>query len=92
MSETICTRLLISGRVQGVGYRFSTVREAEKLGVVGWVRNLPSTQVEAVLEGDRPQVEQMISWCERGPGGAIVDRVEVESRPPEGFASFEIRY
>jgi len=69
--------VLISGRVQGVYYRDYTRREAEKLGVKGWVRNLPDGRVEAIFEGLDEAVEKMISWCHRGSPRAEVTKVEV---------------
>jgi acylphosphatase len=69
--------LLISGIVQGVGYRWSCRRAAQGIGVVGWVRNLPDGRVEAVAQGSRGQVEQLIAWCHRGPEEASVTDIAV---------------
>ena len=82
----------MSGRVQGVWFRGSMQREAHAAGVGGWVRNLPDGRVEAVIEGTADQVERMLAWCRRGPGGARVDDVAVHDEPPEGVAEFEIAY
>ncbi len=76
--KKVRAHLLISGRVQGVFYRFSTKRMADKLGVKGWVRNLPDGRVEAVFEGDEEAVRRMISWCWVGPPGARVTDIKVE--------------
>ena len=70
-------RLLISGIVQGVGYRWSCSREAKGRGLAGWVRNLPDGRVEALLQGTREQVEGMIKWCYRGPSEAQVSDIAV---------------
>ena len=70
-------RLLISGLVQGVGYRFYCRREAQGRSLVGWVRNLPDGRVEALLQGPREQVEGMIKWCYRGPEEARVSDIAV---------------
>lgn len=85
-------RLLISGQVQGVFFRESTRREAERLGVSGWVRNVPDGRVEAVLDGPAHAVNELVHWCRQGPPAAKVDRVErfdepgPEPGPPEaGF-------
>ncbi|MDB9311698.1 acylphosphatase [Spirulina sp. CS-785/01] len=82
----------ISGKVQGVGFRFSTVNQAQSLGITGWVRNLSDGRVEAVLEGKPLDVEKMIHWCHSGPPGAIVKDVEHEYRSVKGFKNFETRY
>ena len=74
-------RVLITGRVQGVLFRESTRREADRLGVSGWVRNLPDGRVEALFEGLPAAVDQLVRWCHHGPDGAVVDSVE---RIPEG--------
>jgi acylphosphatase len=85
--------LLIAGRVQGVAYRQSTVDEARRLGLAGWVRNLPDGRVEAVAEGDRAQVEALVAWCRRGPRLARVDAVAVIWEEPRGDAGpFDIAW
>src|SRR5689334_21855407 len=62
----------LKGRVQGVGFRFATADQARALGLNGWVRNLASGGVEAVFEGPRSRVVDMVRWCEDGPPGAYV--------------------
>ncbi len=89
--ERIHAHTLISGHVQGVGYRFSTRDAATRLGLQGWVRNLPDGRVEAVFEGDRNQIEKMLRWCYQGPPGARVQDVKVGYAAPEGLRGFEIR-
>lgn len=84
-------RVFISGKVQGVGYRFSTRQEARKLGLKGWVRNLPDFRVEAVLYGEITAVEAMIAWCYNGPSAAVVKEVTVEPIEIEITNNFEIR-
>lgn len=84
--------VLISGLVQGVGYRFSTASEARRRHLAGWVRNLSDGRVEAVFEGDRSGVMQMLEWCQRGPVGAVVKEARAEYGAPEGIQSFEIRH
>ena len=86
--ETIRRRVLISGRVQGVGFRWSCRRMAESQGVSGWCRNLPDGRVEAVFEGDRAAVEQALSWCKAGPSSAIVTAVDVTPEMPQGERGF----
>ncbi len=70
-------RLRITGRVQGVFFRESTRREATRLGLQGWVRNLDDGSVEAVVQGPAADVETMVQWCHRGPQLARVDSVQV---------------
>ena len=83
----------ISGRVQGVFFRSNTRNMAEKLGLTGWVRNLPDGRVEAVFEGEESSVKEVIEWCHRGPSYASVSDVEVKFRRATGeFDRFEIRY
>ena len=83
-------RVSISGHVQGVFFRTSCAGLAERLGVSGWVRNVPGGGVEAVFEGSERSVEQMVTWCEEGPPHARVDRVHREEEPPSGEAGFRI--
>jgi len=87
--EQIRVHVFVSGRVQGVGYRYSTVNEAQRLGVNGWVRNLPDGRVEAVFEGSRKLVEEIIRWCHKGPTAAVVKDVAVEDEELEGLRGFE---
>jgi acylphosphatase len=77
-------RLVIAGRVQGVAFRQSTVDEARRRGLAGWVRNRPDGRVEVVAEGPRPDVEGLAAWCRRGPRLARVDDVTVTWEEPRG--------
>lgn len=95
MSEVKAT-LLIKGRVQGVYFRAHTQEVAQKLGLRGYVRNLPLRRVEAVFIGPRETVEQAIAWCHQGPPRAEVSEVMVSWADPDpemaNLAGFEIRY
>ena len=84
-------RVVVSGQVQGVGFRQSCGRQAASAGVTGWVRNESDGTVLAVLEGPDQAVAKMIDWCRRGPGAAQVTSVEVTEEPPEGCAGFDVR-
>ncbi|MBU3954172.1 MAG: DNA polymerase IV [Proteobacteria bacterium] len=93
MSETIGIKVNISGRVQGVFFRAQTQTAARQLTLSGYVKNLSNGSVEAVFQGDKQAVSQMVEWCRKGPPGARVDRVLTESVPPmPDCDSFEIRY
>jgi acylphosphatase len=82
----------VSGRVQGVWFRQSTVREAAAKGLAGWVRNLDSGhEVEAVFEGPRPQVDEMLAWIAHGPELATVEHVETAWEDPAGETGFGLR-
>ncbi|BAY21566.1 putative acylphosphatase [Calothrix sp. NIES-2100] len=89
--KLIRAHVLISGRVQGVGYRYATVDTASQLGLTGWVRNLPDSRVEAVFEGAREVVEDMVRWCHGGPPAAVVQNIVVDYEEPEGLRGFEVR-
>jgi len=86
-------RLRISGRVQGVGFRFSAFDEARRLGVTGWVRNTADGAVELVAEGDHPHLQRLLAWSHAGPPGALVTDVETQWLSPTGeFDAFRIRH
>lgn len=79
----------VLGRVQGVYFRVAAQREAEQLGLRGWVRNVRDGSVEAVAEGEEAQVARFLAWCRRGPPAAAVVEVEATTSSPtdlpEGF-------
>ncbi len=89
--ERARTHVLIRGRVQGVGFRYSTLIEAQRLGLAGWVRNVGYDTVEAVFEGPRADLEDMIGWCHRGPPMARVESVDVAWAASEGETGFSFR-
>jgi acylphosphatase len=91
MSERRARRLRIHGHVQGVFYRESMRREAQRLGVTGWVRNRSDGTVEAHVEGTPAMLEAMFAWAGRGPEEARVTRVDAADAALEGAASFEKR-
>ena len=83
--------VFVDGRVQGVGFRQSAAREATRLGLQGWVRNLPDGRVEAVYEGTRDAVEEMVAWSRRGPAWAMVTDIVVHDEEPKGERGFSGR-
>ena len=88
--ERTAKRLLITGRVQGVGFRFYLQRKARELGLTGWVRNCRDGSVEAVIQGSAEAVETMIAWARRGPASAVVAGVQVTDATGD-YAGFETR-
>ena len=83
-------RAIVTGRVQGVGYRFFAERSARELHVRGWVRNLPDGSVETVAEGEEQEVARFLDRLRQGPRGALVERLSEEEAAVQGFSSFEI--
>ena len=91
MAERAC-HVIAHGRVQGVFYRASTVRQAQALGISGWVRNCHDGTVEAVLAGPAPAVEEMLRWMARGPRAARVERLAINEHDgdvADGFVTRE---
>ena len=86
-------RVVVRGRVQGVGFRFFTQRQASRLGVRGWVRNRADGSVEAQLEGDAPAVDALLASLRKGPSHASVSHLELRESESESEAldAFEIR-
>lgn len=84
-------RVVAHGHVQGVFFRDSTRREAERRGVAGWARNTPDGTVEAVFEGPDDAVEAMVAFVRGGPGHASVSSVDVTDEAPEGLTGFDVR-
>ena len=88
----VARRYVISGRVQGVGFRFFTEAAAAREGVHGWVRNLPDGRVEIAAEGDAESVERFERQIQHGPPGARVSHVQRDEELPEGRQSgFSVR-
>ena len=87
--------IVVSGRVQGVGYRASACDKAKSLGITGWVRNLPEGTVEILAEGDEPSIAAFINWCRNGPRWARIDDVqvsdEVSKEDSSGYSVFIIK-
>ncbi|MBA2546145.1 MAG: acylphosphatase [Solirubrobacterales bacterium] len=84
-------RAVVSGRVQGVGFRDATVARARKQGVLGWVRNAEDGSVHVHAEGDWDAVEGLVAFLRKGPRGAAVEGVELEEVKAEGHEQFAVR-
>lgn len=87
---TITRRFTVRGEVQGVGFRWAAQGEADRLGLVGRVRNRPDGAVELVAQGDRPAMDEFATWLEEGPRWAKVSDVDAEPVDPIEADSFEI--
>lgn len=84
-------RVVAHGLVQGVFFRDTTHRLAQRHGVAGWVRNTSEGTVEAVFEGEPEAVERLVAFVREGPPGAVVERVEVVAEDDEGLSGFAVR-
>mgnify|MGYP002356675458 CR=1 FL=1 len=90
--QKTAVHVFISGRVQGVGYRYSTLYKAQSLGITGWVRNTYDSKVEAFFEGDENAVEEMLRWCQSGPSMAFVSNIDLRRKTYSGeFRDFSIK-
>ena len=83
-------RVVVSGDVQGVGYRYTMRMVAREVGVTGWVRNRRDGSVEAEVEGSDAQVDEVLAWMAEGPPGAQVDSARVTDAEPQGDRRFEV--
>jgi acylphosphatase len=84
---------IVHGRVQGVSFRYYAKIEADRLGLTGWVRNLPDGTVEATASGPREALDSLVRWLRHGPSGARVTGVEVDwIDDPQTFEAFDIRH
>ncbi|GAA1448417.1 acylphosphatase [Mycobacterium cookii] len=82
----------VTGRVQGVSFRWCTQEQAQRLGVAGWVRNEPDGSVLLHAEGDDDAVDALVAWCRTGPSMARVTDVAVRDAAPSGATSFDVGY
>lgn len=91
--ETVRAHVWIAGRVQGIGFRAATRDRARRAGLDGWVHNCEDGRVEAVFQGSRGAVQQLVSWCYSGPPAAQVERVELSWEDPDPTeGGFSIRW
>jgi len=82
----------VFGKVQGVGYRFNTKAEADKLGLAGFVRNDPDGSVYIEVEGPEKRILEFINWCKDGPEFGRVKRIETEAGKVKNLSDFKIQY
>ena len=88
----IARHLIISGRVQGVAFRYTLIAEARQCRLVGWVRNTPDDNVETVIQGAEKEVDALVQWCRRGPPAADVTGLTVtDIKPDPSLQTFERR-
>jgi len=93
MAEKASVHIFVSGRVQGVYFRENARKKAQELGVFGWIRNLIDGRVEAVFEGEKRNVEEIVNWAKRGPIWAKVEDIQINWQDYKGeFNNFEIKY
>jgi acylphosphatase len=83
--------ILISGYVQGVGFRYHTRKNALSFNLTGFVRNNPDGSVYTEVEGEEAMVNKFVDWCSKGPSMAEVENIKIEASPLKGFSSFEIQ-
>jgi acylphosphatase len=85
-------KVIISGKVQKVGYRSLALKRAKEYHLMGWVMNLPTGEVEMILQGDETKIEAMLRWCNKGPETALVEKIDFEEiKTFEEFKIFEIK-
>ena len=86
-------RLFVSGHVQGVFFRASTRAKAKQLELTGWVKNLEGGEVEAVFEGKKENVDELIKWARRNPGLSRIDKLKISEEPYKGeFEEFKVKF
>lgn len=91
-AEKVQKQIYISGRVQGVGFRAFIRRQAAEFKIKGWAKNLTDGRVEAVIEGKKENIKQMIKQLKRGPSFAKVENVEINNKSLSHFNDFEIKF
>ena len=83
--------VIVTGRVQGVCFRYATHRQALAIGVTGWVKNLPDGSVQTCIQGEETTVKQLLDWLHDGPPNARVDQIEIDRQEYiEEFNGFQI--
>lgn len=91
MTDKLLYKIHVSGHVQGVGFRWSALREARNCGINGFVKNLSDGRVYIEAEGSEIQLSTFVEWCKKGPGFGFVDSVTVDVSTPVNYADFRIQ-
>lgn len=92
MSEKKLYRIHVKGKVQGVGFRWNSARQARTLGITGFARNMPDGSVYIEAEGFKDMLDEYLGWCRSGPVFSYVDSVEFEEDSPAGYTEFSIEH
>jgi acylphosphatase len=92
MEKKFLYKIHITGKVQGVGFRWNAAREARNIGLTGYVKNMPDGSVYIEAEGKPEHLNAFIEWCRKGPGLSIVESVETETCPPVNYQDFRIEF
>ena len=83
----------VTGRVQGVGFRYYTQKQAKLFGLTGWVKNLPDGSVQVLVQGEKPEIETFVDYLRIGPSMARVQNVSISKiEQAEDFVEFNVRY
>ena len=90
MISRLLYRIKVTGQVQGVGFRWYAASEARKLGITGYVKNIPDGSVYIEAEGRQDRLDRYVEWCRRGPGFSEVDDIVVKKAEPAGYKEFRI--
>jgi acylphosphatase len=91
MAEKLLYKIHVSGHVQGVGFRWSALREARNFGIKGFVKNLSDGRVYLEAEGSADQLNAFVNWCRKGPAFGSVDSVTVDVSTPANYIDFGIQ-
>jgi len=91
MGQNIAFRIVICGRVQGVGFRYAAFKIASSLGLRGYIRNAPDGKVQGEVEGSSEAIQQFVAWCHDGPQLARVDEVIISEQPLKDYNDFKVR-
>ncbi len=87
-----CQHIHITGKVQGVSFRYYILKEAQRLGINGWVKNLEDGRMEAIAQGKEEDLQQLLRLFRKGPPYAEVERVDMKEMPEQKLEGFEIKY